>query len=162
MMRKYIVNIVCVSLIYFFFASLTVVIVNGSVGNEFGAPFVESVAREVFPSSMLFPLLLLTIGVGECVLRRSIKPLAAWVTTSVASLPVLIVFDNYTVECDVSREITRQIQAKLTAQEIASLSSPESVCPTFFSYKRDSDGKWAVVSGAATFIRGTKVWFGTQ
>lgn len=162
MTRKYTVHIVCLSFICFFFVSLTVVIVNGSVGNEFGDPFVESVAREVFPSSILFPLLMLTFGVGECVLRKSIKPLAVWAITSAASLPVLIVFDNYTVECDVSREITRQIQAKLTVQEIASLSSPESVCPTFFSYKRDSDGKWAVVSGGATFIRGTKVWFGTQ
>jgi len=79
-----------------------------------------------------------------------------------AAIPMLVVFDNYVTECGVAKEVSRQIHLRLSARELATLSTPEWTCPTFYSYKRDSDGQWAVVSGHASFVHGVEVAFGTQ
>lgn len=160
--RKFTPQLIVFALVSTAFTSMAAInIVTSSRARPEG-DFVNAVVGGIFPSSLSVSLFILVISFVHLVFYKSIKSLVAWFVALALSLPSLLLFDNYAVECDVSIEIRKQIHAKLSAQELSTLSSQEKMCPTFFSYKRDSDAKWAIVNGAPDFIHGTKVWFGTQ
>lgn len=162
MTARYTVHVALLGLIYLVFAGLTVLNIRASSSSEHGAPLLNSIVKEIFPASIAIPALLLIIGIGHAACRRRLKPMAAWAVIAAGAIPGLLVFDNYAVECDVSREIRRQIHLKLSAREAASLSTRERTCPTFFSYRRESDHKPQIVTGAADMIHGIQVSFGAQ
>lgn len=160
-MAGYMVHKVALACVYMTFATLTAInIVSSRADSEAG--LLDGIVGVIFPASLAIPIPMLIVGVASSVFRRSAKPLIAWAIVSAASIPMLLVFDNYALECDVSREVRRRIHLELSVRERASLRTPESTCPTFFSYKRDSDSQWAVVTGAADFWHGPQVSFTTQ
>jgi hypothetical protein len=147
---------------YLIFSLMTIFIIASSNSSQSGEIFGSGVIRVAFLQAPTIPALILVFGFLHAVFKRSMKTFMAWFLIFLGCMPALFLFYNYAIECDVSSEIKRQIYSTLTAGEIASVNSPDFICPTFFSYRRESDGEWAVVTGAADFIHGTKVWFGTQ
>ena len=162
MTARHTVHAAFLGLIYLVFAGLTVLNIRASSSSEHGDPLVNSIVDEMFPASIAVPAVLLFIGIGHAAFRRRLRPMAAWAVIAAGALPGLLVFDNYAVECDVSREVRRQIRVKLSAREAASLSTRERTCPTFFSYRRESDHEPQIVTGAADMIHGIQVSFGAQ
>ncbi len=162
MSRSYVVQITTFMIVSIAFLAMTVIHVIASSAVVPKVTFVNWFIRELFPLTYSISLLILVISLLHCIFRQSLKVLVPWLFTIFALVPVLRIFDNFAVECDVSKEIRKQIHAQLSTHELTSLSTPEGACPTFFSYKRESDGEWAVVTGASDYIHGTKVWFGTQ